>query len=58
MTEQLYRVYEQQEPGGKYFCGLPFDVAQELFNNMVKAGYEPVMEELPNSHYYQTQENS
>ena len=53
MTEQLYRVYEQQEVGGRYFTGLPLDVAQELFDNMVEAGYDPLIEPIRNSHYYQ-----
>ncbi len=53
MTRQLYRVYEQQEVGGRYFDALPLDAAQELFDNMVEAGYEPLMESIPNSHYYQ-----
>jgi hypothetical protein len=50
-VEQLYRVYEQQE-GGKYYSGLTLGVAKEVFNNMVKAGYKPVMEAIANSHYY------
>jgi hypothetical protein len=51
-VEQLYRVYEQQEPRGKYYSGLTLGVAKEVFNNMVKAGYKPVMEAITNSHYY------
>jgi hypothetical protein len=49
-VEQLYRVYEQ--PGGNYYSRLPLGVAKKLFNNMVKAGYKPVMEAITNSHYY------
>ena len=51
-VKQLYRVYEQQEPGGKYYSVLPLGVAKELFNNMFKASYKPVMETIANSHYY------
>ena len=49
-VEQLYRVYGQ--PGGNYYSRLPLGVAKKLFNNMVKAGYKPVMEAITNSHYY------
>jgi hypothetical protein len=44
MTEQLYRVHEQV--GGIYFTGLPLDIAQEFFDNMVEAGYEPIMQKI------------
>ena len=37
MTEPLYRVYEQQEVGGRYFNRLTLAQAQKLFSNMVKA---------------------
>ena len=47
MTEPLYRVYEQQEVGGRYFNRLTLAQAQELFSNMVEAGHAPVMEEIP-----------
>ena len=47
MTEPLYRVYEQQEVGGRYYDGLTFAQAKELFSNMVEAGHAPVMEEIP-----------
>jgi len=46
MTEPLYRVYEQQEVGGRYFSRLTLAQAQELFSNMVEAGHDPVMDEI------------
>jgi len=58
MTKQLYRVYEQQEVGGKYLTGLPLDVAQELFDNMVEAGYDPLMVQENNNDTMTTQEDN
>jgi hypothetical protein len=46
MTEPLYRVYEQQEVGGRYFTRLTLAQAQELFRNMVEAGHDPMMAEI------------
>lgn len=54
MTEQLYRVYEQpEEDGGRYFTGLTLDEAQELFDNMFEAGYDPLIVPLRNPDYYE-----